>query len=42
MSPFCELGRQRKSAGQESEETDQYTAKGRHSCEVGSSNTGDG
>ena len=28
MSPFCDLGRQRKSAGQESEETDQYTAKG--------------
>lgn len=27
MSPFCDLGRQRKSAGQESEETDQYTAK---------------
>ena len=29
MSPFCDLGRQRKSAGQESEETDQYTAKHR-------------
>src|SRR5438105_13283095 len=40
MSPFCDLGRQRKSAAQESEETVQYTAKGRYSWAAGSSNTG--